>query len=175
MSQNKNYLFTIAIFTLNLLVQGGCALFSSEKTTVKVVGPVEKVFYGTFDDVWRATAQAMQSPTSYPLRISNMDTALIETEVLKGSQAWFPAHSGTPPSPGFSYRLIVKIIKGNVGKKSAYKVSVQKLATLQRDFFSDPEKLPSDGLEEQVLLYRIDRELQIERGIRKAHNKQNPG
>ena len=58
-------------------------------------------------------------------------------------------------------------------RKAATKVTLTKDVTLQSDFFSDPKFLPSDGLEEKTILYRIGREIQIERALAKAQKKQN--
>ncbi len=97
----------------------------------------------------------------------------METEVLKGSQAWSPPQATEPPTGGFSYRLLIRVIKGNLSGKLAHKVAVAKSAQIQRDFFSEPESMGSDGLEEKVILYRIDRELQIDRALKRANKRQN--
>lgn len=153
----------------------GCAAFE-ERVGPKPVGlPQEKVFYGSFDDVWRAMQLSLQGPTSYPLRINNMDTGVIETEQVKGSMIWAPPHLEQSSGGGFTYRLTLRIIKGNLQGKQAFKVTVQKQAQIQRDFFAEPEPVPSDGLEEKVILYRIDREMQVDRALRRLNKKQNQG
>lgn len=162
--------FFLATLTMSLL---GCAVFE-EKAGPKPVGlPQEKIFYGQFEDVWRATQLALQEPTSYPLRINNMDTGIFETEMIKGSQVWRPPGAAEVNGGGYAYRIIVRVIKGNTNGKQAYKVTVQKEMQIQRDFFSEPEKIPSDGLEEKVILYRVDREMQIDRAIRRLNQKLN--
>lgn len=151
----------------------GCALFEQKAGPKPVTGPQEKVFFASFDDVWRATQLALQSPTAYPLRVNNMDTGVLETEPIKGAQAWSPPHVTDPPTGGVSYRLSVRVIKGNLSGRQAFKVTVLKEASIQRDFFSEPEPIVSDGLEEKIILYRIDRELQIDRALKRANRKQN--
>lgn len=151
----------------------GCALFENRAGPKLEAGPREQVFFATFDEVWRATQLALQSPNSYPLRVNNMDTGSIETETIKGSLVWIAPHKTETAGGGYSYRLIVRVIKGNLEGKTAYKVTISKQASMQRDFFSEPEDRPSDGLEEKVLLYRVGREIQIDRAIRRANKKQN--
>jgi hypothetical protein len=41
----------------------------------------------------------------------------------------------------------------------------------QRDFFSDPENIESDGMEEKVIFYRMGRELTIDEAIKKENAK----
>jgi len=172
---SKRTKIIIASLTASLWFATGCALFEEKAGPKPVLGPQEKVFYAEFDDVWRATQLALQSPTSYPLRVNNMDTGILETEMIKGSQTWTAPNATQPPSGGLAYRLVVRVIKGNVGNRHAHKVIVLKDGQMQRDFFSDPEPTPSDGLEEKVILYRIDRELQIDRALKRANKRQNQG
>lgn len=164
-------------FSLFLIAAGlstsGCALFENKAGPKLDIGPREQVFFGEFDEVWRATQLALQSPTSYPLRVNNMDTGTIESETIKGSLVWIAPHQQEVAGGGLSYRLVVHVIKGNIEGKNAFKVTISKQASMQRDFFSEPEDRPSDGLEEKVILYRIGREIQIDRAIRKANKKQN--
>jgi hypothetical protein len=47
-------------------------------------------------------------------------------------------------------------------------VNIAKLIERKRDFFSDPEILPSDGIEEKVIFYRMERELIIDEALKKA-------
>ncbi|MGE0763725.1 MAG: hypothetical protein AB7N80_10645 [Bdellovibrionales bacterium] len=153
----------------------GCAVFEDRAGPKPVGLPQEKVFHGSFDDVWRAMQLALQGPTSYPLRINNMDTGVIETEQVKGSMVWSPPNVEQPSGGGYSYRLIMRVIKGAVSGRQAYKVTVQKVSQIQRDFFAEPEPISSDGLEEKVILYRVDREMQIDRALRRLNKKQNQG
>ena len=64
-------------------------------------------------------------------------------------------------------------VKGALEARQATKVTIVKETQLQVDFFSDPRSLPSDGLEEKSILYRIGREIQVERALAKAQKKQN--
>ena len=56
-------------------------------------------------------------------------------------------------------------------KRKRTKVSILKEVRMQRDFFSDPTELVSDGYEEKQLLYRIAREIHIEKILKRAHEK----
>lgn len=161
--------FLLAVFTfVFVLFLSGCALFEERVGPKPTLGPQERVYYFPIEDVWRATLMALQSPNNYPLRVNNMDTGLIETDRLKGSEAWQAPHVTVPYASGYSSRLIIRVIKGSLGKRPAIKVNIRKDAKVQRDFFSEPETVVSDGLEEKVILYRIEREIQVERALRRS-------
>jgi hypothetical protein len=102
-----------------------------------------------------------------------MDQGVLETDEIKGNRVFSPVYKGGEASGGESYRITIRVIKGQLGSKAATKVTIVKDAQIKVDFFSDPRNIPTDGLEEKTLLYRIGREIQIERALAKAQKKQN--
>lgn len=133
-------------------------------------GPREKVYPNSFEDVWKAVNLVLQP---YPLRISNMDQGILETDTLRTGRIWNPPYGTSAPGTGETYRLVIRVIKGSKGERQATKITILKDAAVQRDFFSDPKPLASDGLEEKTILYRIEREIQIERALVRLQKKQN--
>ncbi len=157
---------------LILLITGAlsaCALFEDRKGPQSFLGPREDVIYANFEEVWRATNIVLQS---YPLRLSNMDEGLLETDDIKGYRSWQPPFPQRKPQ-GMSYRLSVRVVRGSSGRIPATKIIILKDAKVQRDFFSNVKQVPSDGLEEKSLIYRIKREIQIERALQHAQNTKN--
>jgi hypothetical protein len=147
-----------------------CALFEERKGPEKIPGPREKIFNAGFEDVWKSVNLVLQP---YPLRISNMDQGILETDVIRAGRIWTTAYPMPNPPTGEVYKLIIRVIKGSKGEKTATKVSILKDTQVQVDFFSDPKTVSSDGMEETSLLYRIDREIMIERALARAQKKQN--
>ena len=143
---------------VNLLVLSACVT-NPKKPTVK---SHEKIYRASFEETWRAIQQSIMP---YPLRVNNMDTGQIQTTLIKGASAFTPPHTDESPSGGYRYRLHFNVLK--LSEKRT-KVAISKKAELARDFFSDPEEQGSDGLEESILLYRIGREIAIERQLVKA-------
>jgi hypothetical protein len=154
------------IFSLFLsFLLSACALLP-EKNKGEVTGPLEQVFHASYEEVWRASQLALQN---YPMRVNNMDLGLLETDVIRGfNSTWTPPHLSKNPSGGLAYKIVVKVVKGSLQEKAAQQVSVFKDISLQKDFFSDSQRQASDGLEEQSILYRITREIQIDRAIQKS-------
>jgi hypothetical protein len=166
-------MLTRLVLAIAILSISGCALFEERKGPTTFVGPREQVFYATYDEVWRAANLVLQP---YPLRVSNMDQGLLESDAIHGYKSWTPPFAPESASSGLNYKLTLKLLRGKFNGKAATKVSILKDATVQHDFFSDPKPVASDGLEEKSLLYRIGREVTIERAIAKAqkqHGKAN--
>lgn len=124
--------------------------------------PFERVYNFNYNNVWRAAQLALGD---YPLRLNDQDLGILETETVRSYEGFKPPHTRTKYSPGTMYRINIKVIKGVKAGEPAVKVIVYKNLKRYRDFFSAAESLKSDGLEEAKILYRIERELVIERAI----------
>ncbi|MES3039198.1 MAG: hypothetical protein V4736_14920 [Bdellovibrionota bacterium] len=140
----------------------GCA--SSNPASQKIYKPLDKVFLADYDLIWKAAHTVVK----YPLANENQETGVMETESIRAVDGWQSPESAKEASNGLKYKLIIRMVRGVVNGRNSVKVSVQKKVDLQRDFFSDSETVGSDGYEEQMILYRIEREIIIERAIAKA-------
>jgi hypothetical protein len=125
----------------------------------------EREFLANFDEVWRASQQAV---ISYPLKINNMEQGLIQTTPLRSHVYFKPPHLAQKHAGGYRYDLNITLLK-TAPKRT--KVSLQKNLQVYRDFISQPENLISDGLEEAAILYRIQREIEIDRALVKESKK----
>lgn len=132
------------------------------------MGPLEQVFFAPYDQVWRATQLAI---ARYPMRVNNMDTGLLETDLIGGANAWHPPGTDKKIPNAQAYILRVQVIKGRSLSEKAVKVVVEKIIRIKSNFFADAKPVPSDGLEEKIVLYRTGRILTIERALEAALNQ----
>jgi len=154
--------FALVLFAL-ILGSSGCSLFS-KKPGPGVISR-EQVYFAPYEDVERAVKRTL---IKYPQRIDNPEAGVYETDFIRGELRFQSASEKTDYSEGYRYRILVRMIRGKSTAKPAVKVIVSKRAEIQRDFFSDPEPVPSDGQEETVILYRVQRELALEKAMRRA-------
>ncbi|MAE73390.1 MAG: hypothetical protein CL675_04795 [Bdellovibrionaceae bacterium] len=154
-----------------LVVLSGCSLFSKEDTGLtETMDAHKEVFYYEYEKVWRATQVAL---AKYPIKLNDQDAGLLETEVIPARKIWTPPHKAEKHPFAHQYRLAIKAIKGKSQGRPAVQLRITKYKTRQKDFFSDSDRLPSDGLEEEMLLYRIRRELLIQKALDRAASKDN--
>jgi hypothetical protein len=164
----RTLLAILLISSLSLAVSG-CALFEpAPQSAPDINAPVTKVIPGDADEIWRAIQKAM---VQYPIQVNNSDQGVIETDVIKAENAWQAPFEKKKEKRNLRYVLKVNVVKGRVKNQNSSRVTISKVAALERDFFSGESKLPSDGLEERTLLYRIERELTLERSLRKAFER----
>lgn len=167
MSHAARLIFKI-ILILGAVTIGGCA--SSDDVTVPAEIPVKKapeqvIFYYPFDQVWRAAHAVLK----YPIANENPDAGFIETEYIKGVDGFLPPGKTKPPSAGIRYKIIMNFAKGTTDGRVSTRVTIDKKMEVLKDFFSEPKPMSSDGLEEKVLLYRIERELIVFETLKKVN------
>ena len=68
-----------SFLALSLILTSGCG-FMQTQSPKEPLGPKEKVYFGKYDRVWRATQLAL---ASYPIKVNNMDLGIIETDIIK--------------------------------------------------------------------------------------------
>ena len=165
--------FATGALTVSILVASGlsgCVTATQKLEARESDGPYSRVFYAKYEDVEIALKQAM---IRYPQKIDNTEAGIFETDYIKGEARFRAPHKPTVFSPGYRYRILVRLVRGRAEEKSAIKVQITKKSEVVRDFFSDANAVKSDGLEEQVILYRIGRELQLARAVARANEKIN--
>jgi hypothetical protein len=144
----------------------GCATgegLKEDKVAVRPK-PLQQLFYAPFDQVWRAAHAVLK----YPIANENPDAGYIETEYIKGIDGFLPPDKTKPPSAGIRYKIIMIFAKGQVEGRVSTRVTIEKKMEVLRDFFSEPESMQSDELEEKIIFYRIERELIVYDTLKKV-------
>lgn len=152
-----------------ILTGSGCSLFDRQPDPENAIlkqSVHQKVYFAPYDAVWKAAHTTIK----YTIAVENQDTGFLETEYIKGVDGFLPPEVLKNPSPGVRYKLIFNFAKGKTEGRESTRVTVEKKMERLRDFFSEPDPLPSDGLEEKLIFYRIERELVIGEALRKASN-----
>lgn len=162
---SKTILKLSAVITVGGLAMG-CSLVDKKPSAHQQMQQInkQKVYNANYDVVWRAAHAVLK----YPIAQENQDTGIIETEYIKAMDGWIAPNIDKQPSAGTRYKLTLMFAKGKTGGKESVRVTIDKKIEILRDFFSPPEALKSDGLEEKIIFYRIDREIKINDSLRKA-------
>jgi hypothetical protein len=126
--------------------------------------PEMRVYYDNYDEVWRAIQLTLRK---YPVHLNNIESGLLETDYIKGDKL-FADPVETRDKPGLRYKIVIRAIKGQTAGRSAVQVLCTKTNEVQKDFFTGYQPLPSNGLEEKTILYRIGRFLEMEKILTKA-------
>lgn len=162
-NQFFNFVFVSAFLQSLLLFTGGCVSQQERPEDVVRKQTKQKIFLAPYDEVWRAAHTAIK----YPITNENQDTGVIETDYIRAQDGFVPPEQGMASS-GVRYKITMIFAKGRSQGQESVRVTIEKKIEKLRDFFSEAENLQTDGLEEKVLFYRIERELLVSKGLRKA-------
>lgn len=124
-----------------------------------------RLFEGNYDEVWLATLRALND---YPLKVSNKDSGKIQSEVVNGpyNDLLFTYPEGMELPERFRYAMrfnFAKLVADN--RRPLIRVRVIKDLEQFQDFYTGWTAYPSDGLEERLLLYRIEHILRMEKTL----------
>lgn len=127
-----------------------------------------RLYKGNYDDVWLAALKALND---YPLRVSNKDAGRILTETVNGPYNDLLFSSPTPIEQPERFRYTLKLSFARLvsDKTNQRLVRVRIIKELEQfqDFYTGWLAYPSDGVEEKMLLYRIEQILQMEKSLEK--------
>lgn len=149
-----------------LMWGSGCASPPPTKNAERILRKSnnQRIYFASYESVWRAAQLALK----YPIAVNNIDNGTLETEFIKALDGFEAPEVNKEPSSGVRYKINLLLTKGKIDGRESVRVTINKRIEKKRDFFSEAEPIASDGLEEKVLFYRIERELAIDEAIKKA-------
>ncbi len=137
-----------------------------------------RLFTGSYDEIWLAALKALND---YPLKLSNKDAGKIQSEVVNGPYNELVFNFPEPIELPERFRYSVKLNFARLvseDDRSIIRIRIVKELERFQDFYTGWISFPSDGLEERILLYRVEHILQMEKLLSKsaapADDKQSP-
>ena len=161
----------LSLIILGLFVSGCGTQVLQPETPEAIIerSSQQKIYYAPYDEVWKAA----HSVIKYTIAAENQDFGVIETDYIKAVDGWLPPFRTRPQYPSSRYKLVISFARGKKSEAAeSVRVTIEKKIEVFKDFISEVRTVSSDGFEEKVIFYRIERELIIAKAIRKA--SENP-
>lgn len=130
----------------------------------------QKIFFAPYDLVWKAAHTTLK----YTIASDNQEFGVIETDYVKAVDGWIPPYKSKPDLPGSRYKLIFTFAKGQTSGRESTRVTIEKKVEVFKNVISDSPSVPSDGLEEKVIFYRMEREIIIAQALKRASQAETP-
>ena len=158
---------------LNVIILTGCGLFEKRADSPDQIiekASNQKIFFAPYDQVWKAAHTTLK----YTIASENQDYGVIETDYVKAVDGWIPPYKNKPDLPGSRYKLIFTFAKGQTSGRESTRVTLEKKVEVFKNVIADTQSVPSDGLEEKVIFYRMEREIIIAQALKRAAQAENP-
>lgn len=159
----------LAFLSIMFLHASGCSVFEKQPESADKIlerASQQRIYIANYDAVWRAAHAVVK----YTIASENQDFGIIETDYIKSVDGWISPDRNSPEYRNARYRLLFTFAKGITNGKESTRLTIEKKIELFRDFISAPKVIPTNGLEEMALFYRIERELYINQMLKRAEN-----
>lgn len=163
----KNQLLLGSFFIFFLV---SCSSYEQFRYITEEFEIPQKVFKHDYNQTWLATLQVMNKSN---LELSNQEAGIIKTKWIDNTlEVNFADSFGSKDAvKAAKFKLILNIVKGFRGRKEVTKVTVYRRQMVEQDFLQGWKVIPSDGILEKTILYRIGRNLSIAAKLRKIEEK----
>ncbi len=129
-----------------------------------------RIFVTDFMVAWKGALDALKA---VPMEVVNRENGTIQTQWVDNTadRNLIEAAGSVNPYLKAQYRFQVTLSKGIYNGAPSVKVTVQKEQQVQRDVLEGWIHQPSDGIQENSLLYRIGRVIEIALRIQDLENQ----
>jgi hypothetical protein len=129
-----------------------------------------KIFLTDFNFAWQAVLDSIRS---YRLDITNREGGVVQTRWTDNTaeKNFVDSFGGADSYLKAQFRVRIIVSKGFYNGKPSTKVTVQKEQMIQRDVLEGWKPVPTDGIDENTLLYRIGRLIQIKLTLQKLEEE----
>jgi len=152
-------------YFLLLLATSSCASYEKFRQITEELELPSKIYKGDYNQTWQSVIQVMKR---YDIAQQNQEAGYIKTRWMDNTlEVNFSDSFGTSDKvKAAKFKLVVNVTKGYRLAREVTKVTIYKRQLVEQDFLQGWKDIPSDGIKEQVLLYRIERLIWIDNQLR---------
>ena len=120
----------------------------------------QQIFKFNYNQTWLAAIQTLKR---YDLELQDQESGMIKTRWIDNTMElnFSDSFSSQDSFKAAKFKLIVNVVKGFHNRQEVAKVTVYRRQMIEKSFLQGWKTIPSDGIMEKTILYRISRELQI--------------
>ncbi|MCY4644406.1 MAG: hypothetical protein OXB88_07290 [Bacteriovoracales bacterium] len=155
---------------LFFLLSTSCASYERFRQVTEEFEFPSRLYEATYDEVWQATLFVVKK---FDLANWDQTKGSIKTRWMDNTKSYnfsnvfgFKRHARSA-----QFQLRVNISKGFRNGREVATVSLYKRQLVEQDALQGTKEVPSDGIEEKTILYRIGRKLKIEKFLNDLEKK----
>jgi hypothetical protein len=153
-----------AIILLLILVTQSCASYKQFKYITEEFEIPSYIYKSDFNQTWKAVMEIMNR---FDLSLNNLESGVIKTRWMDNTNEvnFVDAFSKGDMVKAAKYKLIINVEKGFRSGGEVAKVTVYKRQLVEQEFLQGWKEIPSDGIQEKVILYRVGRLVSIDKKL----------
>lgn len=161
----------LSVVIIGVFSSMGCMTAYKKSVGANTQTNFNRVFVSDFDLAWQSTLDALKSVR---LDVTNREAGFLQTRWIDNTKEKnFTDGDGlTAPYMKAQYRFKVSVARAVYHGRGAIKVTVQREQLASRDALDEFRSLESDTIEENTLLYRIGRIIEVRSSLAKLEEFQ---
>jgi hypothetical protein len=152
-----------------MLFFGGCASYEKFRQVTEELEIPTKIFKADYNQAWQAVIQVMRK---FDIAQQNQEAGFIKTRWMDNTlEVNFTDSFGSSDSvKAAKFKLVVNVVKGFRASREVSKVTIYKRQLVEQDFLQGWKEVPTDGIMEKTLLYRIERLIATDNKLKEIDN-----
>ncbi len=133
-----------------------------------------RIYKADFNQTWQAVIQVMRK---YDIAQQNQEAGFIKTRWMDNTIEvnFADAFGSSDAVKAAKFKMVVNVVKGYRAGREVSKVTIFRRQLVEQDFLQGWKEVPTDGIMEKTLLYRMERLIAIDNKLReidKAREKE---
>jgi hypothetical protein len=159
-----------SILLLPLFFITSCGSYEQFKQITEEFEIPSKIYRAERTQAWQAVLQIMRK---YDLETQSQESGIIKTRWIDNtiSLNFADSFGGNNSVKAAKFKVIVNVVKGFRGSREVTKVTVYKRQLVEQDLLQGWKEIPSDGIFERTLLYRLGRIMAIDNKLKKIEEE----
>lgn len=151
----------IGRISLFLLLLSSCASYERFRQVTEEYEFPSQVYNATYDKTWLAMISVMKK---FDIILRSQESGTIKTRWMDNTKSYNFANvlGSKRNARSAQFQLQINVVKGFRGGREVARVTLHKRQLLEQDVLQGFKEIPSDGIMEKIILYRIERLLKIE-------------
>jgi len=157
---------TRSILCFMLIILGSsCSSYQKFKHITEEMELPSRVFKSDFEQTWQAIIEVVKR---YDIAQQNKDAGVIKTRWIDNTMErnFQYSFSRSDAVKAAKVKLIITAVKGFRSSREVTKVTIYKRQLIEQDFLQGWKETPTDGIQEKIILYRIQRLIEIDNQLR---------
>lgn len=140
--------------SLAILLFASCASYERYRQVTEELEIPSEVFRADFNQTWQAVLQVMKR---FDVAYNNQEAGKLKTRWMDNTlQVNFTDSFGSNDAvKSAEFKLLINVAEGFSYGRKVTKVTIYKRQRIERDFLQGWKEIPTDGIQEKTLLYRV--------------------
>lgn len=150
----KSSVFLYLFLSITLI--SGCASYEKFRQVTEELDIPTKVYKADYNKTWQAVIEVMKR---FEVADTNQEAGFLKTRWQDNTlELNFTDSFGSSDAvKAARFKIVINVVKGYRASREVTKVTVFKRQLIEQDFLQGWKEIPTDGITEQTLLYRIGR------------------